>query len=851
MQRAASIAKAIRVAFTATLVGVLLPVSALAQTDTLNLVWDASSSTDIDHYNVYVGTSTGAYDLAVRTVSDTAYTFASTPGVRYYFAVSAVSTAGLESPISGEISGAVPFVFPVVSRVDTVGLSISAVRMTAVDPDGGTLRFSHTGLPLGLALDSVTGIISGTPASIGTYNVTIFVSDGLSISSTSFGWTVRGPGSGDSMAPRLSITSHSAGQRVNVASITLSGTATDSGSGDNGIINVRINGQLAAGGTASGSGTANWSRSVSLTSGINTILVEAQDGSGNYAAEQITVTRDSTPPTISIASHTSGQVVNVSGITLSGTATDSGAGGSGITRVTVNGGATSASATENNTAGWSRSLTLLGGANTVSVVATDGAGNVRTTTTTITYTPPAAVVTADSVTPASGSGASQTFALQYASNLGATNLSTAWVWFNSTLASSSANSCLVYYNRPSATMYLVNDAATQWTSSPLSTGATVQNSQCSVSLAESSVNVSGTTLTLNLAVTFKPVFAGTKNIYMYGANVGSVNSGWQTRGSWTLPGGSSGSAVVEQRAQSITADAVTPNAGSGATQSFALSYSDSIGATDLSTAWVWFNGTLASSSARSCLVYYDRAARTVNLVNDTGTQWMSNSLTSGATLQNSQCSVSLAGSSAATSGTTLTLNLAVTFKPAFAGTKNIYMFGASATIGNSGWQDRGDWVVEGNTSPSTATATTTVTADSATPSSGAGAMQAFSLQYSNTLGAADLKTVMVWFSPAFTSSGSNTCMLYYDLATARLYVLSNNASVWTPGMLGGGATLDNGQCSVRLGSSSVTTSGNTLTLNLAITFSSEFSGPKMLYMYAESAAGVNSAWQTRGSWTVP
>src|SRR4029079_12514865 len=100
-----------------------------------------------------------------------------------------------------------------------------------------------------------------------------------------------------------------------------------------------------------------------------------------------------------------------------------------------------------------------------------------------------------------------------------------------------------------------------------------------------------------------------------------VYSSWHARGSGTIARGSSGSsgssapAVVAPSAPSITADAVTPNAGSSATQSFALTYSDSLGATDLSTAWVWFSGTLASSSAGSCLVYYDRAARTVNLLN--------------------------------------------------------------------------------------------------------------------------------------------------------------------------------------------------------------------------------------------
>jgi hypothetical protein len=49
------------------------------------------------------------------------------------------------------------------------------------------------------------------------------------------------------------------------------------------------------------------------------------------------------------------------------------------------------------------------------------------------------------------------------------------------------------------------------------------------------VAMSGTTLTLNLAVTFRPAFAGVKNIDMYAGNVGGMNSGWQTRGSWTAP----------------------------------------------------------------------------------------------------------------------------------------------------------------------------------------------------------------------------------------------------------------------------------------------------------------------------
>jgi hypothetical protein len=128
---------------------------------------------------------------------------------------------------------------------------------------------------------------------------------------------------------------------------------------------------------------------VNLSTGANTITVVATDGSSNPRTTQITITRaaaDTTAPALSITSHTNGQTVTTPGITLAGTATDNGAGGSGITSVTVNSAtATGGTATGNNTASWSRSLTLASGANIITVVARDGANNPRTTQITINY----------------------------------------------------------------------------------------------------------------------------------------------------------------------------------------------------------------------------------------------------------------------------------------------------------------------------------------------------------------------------------------------------------------------------------------------------------------------------------
>jgi hypothetical protein len=106
------------------------------------------------------------------------------------------------------------------------------------------------------------------------------------------------------------------------------------------------------------------------------------------------------------------------------------------------------------------------------------------------------------------------------------------------------------------------------------------------------------------------------------------------------------------------------------------------------------------------------------------------------------------------------------------------------------------------------------------------------------------------FNATFASVSNNSCMLYYDRFRAALYLLNDSANSWMPGTLGSGTTLQNSQCGVSLGGSSVTASGNSLTLNLAMTLRAAYAGTKNVYMYAQNASGVNSGWQTRGTWTV-
>jgi len=50
----------------------------------------------------------------------------------------------------------------------------------------------------------------------------------------------------------------------------------------------------------------------------------------------------------------------------------------------------------------------------------------------------------------------------------------------------------------------------------------------------------------------------------------------------------------------------------------------------------------------------------------------------------------------------------------------------------------------------------------------------------------------------------------------------------------------------------VALNGNTLTLNLPMTFLAAYAGAKNIYTYATDVSGAsNGGWQQLGSWTVP
>jgi len=282
---------------------------------------------------------------------------------------------------------------------------------------------------------------------------------------------------------------------------------------------------------------------------------------------------------------------------------------------------------------------------------------------------------AASVSPSAGGGLSQTFTFVFSGSQSA-NLAGAAMLFSS--APVTENSCFIVYDRNRGTIQLESDGGTSNEIKPVDSSSTLQNRQCAINAT--SVSVTPLSTTINVEITFTSAFAGRKNIYMFGAaGDGSVNTGWVQRGVYTA-------AVLPPVP---AADSVSPDVGTGITQSFTFIFSDSQDAANLTAAAMLFAPLLDAKN--SCYVVYDRNLGTIQLEWDNVMGADVKPVASRTPLENSQCVI---GATSVTATSILTgITLDITFKSSFTDAKNIYMYGADGDGSiNTGWVQKGTWI---------------------------------------------------------------------------------------------------------------------------------------------------------------
>jgi hypothetical protein len=444
---------------------------------------------------------------------------------------------------------------------------------------------------------------------------------------------------------------------------------------------------------------------------------------------------------------------------------------------------------------------------------------------------PQAPPTLPSVTPATASAATQTFTFTARDVNGATDIQRIYFLVNSD-TTIPAGSCHGYYDRAANQILLFNDTLSVL-NGPLTPGVagTIQNSQCAINGASSSVTASGTDVVLSLNFTRQGSFSsGARNVYGWVTDNAGANTGWVLGSTWTL--GSSAPTLAS----------ATPSSSTSATQSFVLTARDTNGATDIQRIYFLVNSD-TTIPAGSCHGYYDRAANQILLFND-ALSALNGPLTPGVagTIQNSQCAIDGAASSVTASGTDVVLTLNITRQGAFSsGSRNLYGWVTDNSGANTGWVLASTWNL-GASAPTLA---------SATPATANTVTQTFAFTARDANGATDIQRIYFLVN-ADTNIPAGSCHGYYDRAANQIVLYNDTLSAifgpLTPGVAG---TIQNSQCAINGALSSVTASGTDVVLNLNITRQGSYAtGARNVYGWVADNGGLFTGWVLASVWTL-
>jgi len=166
------------------------------------------------------------------------------------------------------------------------------------------------------------------------------------------------------------------------------------------------------------------------------------------------------------------------------------------------------------------------------------------------------------------------------------------VWVAGNLPGNALGSCYITWTRAAGQFMLLDDAGLPSVAS--------QNSQCSLNVASARATDSGNNLTLSLPITFKPVFGGSRGIWMI-ANGSASSSTLAQLGTWTVPG------------PVVTNTSISPVSGNGAAQIFNAVWTDTAGSANIATASLWLTGSSTAASAHSCYITWSRATNQFTL----------------------------------------------------------------------------------------------------------------------------------------------------------------------------------------------------------------------------------------------
>ncbi len=286
------------------------------------------------------------------------------------------------------------------------------------------------------------------------------------------------------------------------------------------------------------------------------------------------------------------------------------------------------------------------------------------------------------VSPSSGTGqkdVQQIFATTYTDADGWQNIQYVHLLIN---ASTDGSNCLyAYYNQNTNLLYLRNDANTAWLGgyTPGSTNV-IENSYTKLNCQTTSVNGTGTTLTINWAVILKPTFTGARKTYLYVKDDVNAYNGWVQKGTWTIPNASPSVGTINPSADSVTSDE---------TISFTSTYTDADTWLNIQYAYILVNTAVLGSN---CLyAYYNQNTNKLYIRNDANSAWLGGYAPGASNIiENSYVKLYCANTTVQGSANTLTISWSASFKGTFSGFKNDYLKVTDDANVQTAWSDKED-----------------------------------------------------------------------------------------------------------------------------------------------------------------
>lgn len=291
-------------------------------------------------------------------------------------------------------------------------------------------------------------------------------------------------------------------------------------------------------------------------------------------------------------------------------------------------------------------------------------------------------VTTFAITPESGSGASPTFSAVYRSVNGFASFLWVQLLFATAPDGGGQSFCFLHYDVVGNGLWLYGDGG--FFVGPIAPGVSsqvLQNSLCAINTQSTTVTMNGANLTVSANIVFKSTTP--RRAYLRLHDTFGFDTGMFQQGEWN---------TVSSTPATPT---VSPNAGTGSSQTFTLTYPDPPGFFGAPFGWVQFLVAAAGDGGGLpfCFVHYDRAGNGL---------WMYSSDvgfflgpvapgTASNALDSSACTVNPGGTSIQNVSGNLIVTVPLTFKPPMSGAKKLFERTLDVLQRDTGMVQTGTW----------------------------------------------------------------------------------------------------------------------------------------------------------------